>query len=91
MSVCHLDDGVHGAGLLTEAAVDALGHVDVVAGGSPAAVGAWLSLNGDGLVTQTAGQGSTQQHQYKAHLQGQGPDLPRSSGPTAQAWPGSYN
>lgn len=44
-----LDDGVHGAGFLAEAAVDALGHVDVVAGGSAGAVGSLLGLNGDGL------------------------------------------
>ena len=34
---------------LAEAAVDALGHVNVVAGGAAAAVSARLGLNGDGL------------------------------------------
>src|SRR5688500_9244933 len=33
-----LDDRIDRAGLLTEAAIDALGHVDVVAGGAAAAV-----------------------------------------------------
>lgn len=45
----HLHDGIHGAGLLAEAAVDALGHVDVVTRGAAAAVGAGLSLDGDRL------------------------------------------
>src|SRR6201999_4354224 len=44
-----LDDGVHRAGLLAQAAVDAFHHVDVVAGGAAAAVGAGLGLDGDGL------------------------------------------
>ena len=44
-----LDDGVNGARLLTEAAVDALGHVDVVARRATAAVRPLLSLDGDGL------------------------------------------
>src|SRR5215471_17808599 len=44
-----LDDGIDRAGLLAEAAVDALGHVDVVARGAPAAVVARLSLDGNGL------------------------------------------
>src|SRR5205085_10724845 len=37
------------AGLLTEAAIDALGHVDVVAGGAAAAVLARFGLDGDRL------------------------------------------
>lgn len=45
----HLDDGVHRASLLAEAAVDALRHVDVVAGGPAAAISPRLSLDGDGL------------------------------------------
>ena len=45
----HLHDGIHGAGLLAEAAVDALSHVDVVARGPAAAIGPRLSLDGDGL------------------------------------------
>src|ERR1700676_1907436 len=45
-----LDDGVDRAGLLTEAAIDALRHVDVVARRAPAAVVvARLGLDGDGL------------------------------------------
>ena len=44
------DDGVDGAGLLAEAAVDAFHHVDVEAGGPPRAVVApWPRLDGDGL------------------------------------------
>src|SRR3546814_762618 len=42
-------DGVHRAGLLAEAAVDALRHVDVVARGAPAAVAARLGLDDDAL------------------------------------------
>ena len=44
-----LDDGVDGAGLLAEAAVDALGHVNIVARRAPGAVSTLLRLNGDGL------------------------------------------
>lgn len=44
-----LDNGVYGARLLAEAAVDALGHVDVVAGCAAGAVGALLGFDGDGL------------------------------------------
>lgn len=43
------DDGVDGTGLLAEATVDALGHIDIVAGGPPGAVGAGLALDGDGV------------------------------------------
>ena len=42
-----------GAGLLAEAAVDALGHVDVVACGLAAAVLALVRLNSDGLERRT--------------------------------------
>lgn len=45
----HLHDGINRAGLLTETAVDTLGHVDVIACGPAAAIGSWLSLDGDGL------------------------------------------
>src|SRR5208283_1012895 len=49
LGVRTLDDGVHRAGLLAEAAVDAFDHVDVVAGRPPAAVLARLCLDGDRL------------------------------------------
>ena len=42
-----LDDGVHRAGFLAEAAVDALEQVDVVTGGAPRAVVTLFRLNGD--------------------------------------------
>src|SRR5690606_29333172 len=42
------DDRVHRAGFLAEAAIDALGHVDVVARGAAAAILARLALDGDG-------------------------------------------
>lgn len=45
----HLHNGVHRTRLLAEAAIDAFGHVDVVTGRPPAAVGTSLRLNGDGL------------------------------------------
>lgn len=48
----HLHDGVHRTRLLAEAAVDALGHVDVVASRPPAAVDSSLCFNGDGLETE---------------------------------------
>jgi hypothetical protein len=38
---------------LAEAAVDALGHVDVVAGGAAAAILTLLCLNSDGLDDET--------------------------------------
>jgi hypothetical protein len=44
-----LDNGVNGAALLAKTAVDALGHVDVVACGPPAAVHTLLGLNCDSL------------------------------------------
>src|SRR5262245_9142474 len=43
-----LDDRVDRAALLAEAAEDALGQVDVVAGRAAGAVGALLALDGDG-------------------------------------------
>lgn len=63
LGVGALDNGVHGARLLAEAAVDALGHVDVVAGCAAGAVGALLGLDGDGLgwadgLAQLAGNAS---------------------------------
>lgn len=44
-----LDNGVDGAGLLAEAAVDALGHVNVIAGGTAGAIGTLLGFDGNGL------------------------------------------
>ena len=41
------DDGVHGAGFLAKAAVDALGEVDVIARRAAGAVSALLGLDGD--------------------------------------------
>src|SRR6202008_3349859 len=49
LEVRPLDNRIDRAGLLAEAAVDALGHVDVVARGAAAAVFARLGLDGDGL------------------------------------------
>ena len=49
LEVGTLHDGVNRAGLLAEAAVDALGHVDVVSGGSPGTVAPLLCLNSDCL------------------------------------------
>lgn len=45
----YLYNGIHRAGLLTEATVDALGHVDVIASRPPAAISSSLCFNGDGL------------------------------------------
>lgn len=47
----HLYDSIHRTRLLTEAAVDAFGHVDVIASRPPAAVSASLCFNADGLNT----------------------------------------
>src|SRR5690606_25884329 len=44
-----LNDGIYRAGFLTEAAVDALGHVDVVPGGAAGAVLTRFGFDGDGL------------------------------------------
>src|SRR5690606_36867339 len=42
------DDGIHGAGLLAETAIDALRHVDVVArGAARAVIAAGARLDGD--------------------------------------------
>lgn len=49
LKVGSLDDGVDRTGLLAETAVDALGHVDVVAGGTTRSVRPFLRLDGDGL------------------------------------------
>jgi hypothetical protein len=51
---------INGAGLLTVTAIDAFGHVDVIAGGAAAAIIAWFRLNHNGLgganrLTQFAG------------------------------------
>lgn len=58
-----LNDGVDGARLLTETAVDALGHVNVVSRCPSGAVLALLGFNGDGLcwangLAQLAGNAS---------------------------------
>src|SRR4030095_8117313 len=49
LQVRPLDDGVDRAGLRTEPAIDALHHVDVVAGGAARSVLARLGLDGDRL------------------------------------------
>eukprot|EP00235_Prasinoderma_singulare_P009573 CAMPEP_0119166340 /NCGR_PEP_ID=MMETSP1315-20130426/5788_1 /TAXON_ID=676789 /ORGANISM="Prasinoderma singularis, Strain RCC927" /LENGTH=207 /DNA_ID=CAMNT_0007159715 /DNA_START=158 /DNA_END=781 /DNA_ORIENTATION=- len=49
LGVGALDNGVHGARLLAEPAIDALGHVDVVARGATATVLPLLGLDCDGL------------------------------------------
>src|SRR5712671_3756074 len=50
LEVGPLDDGIDRAGLLAQPAVDALHHVDVVAGGAArAVVAAGTRLDGDGL------------------------------------------
>lgn len=48
-----LDDRVDGTRLLAESAIDALRHVDVVAGGPSRAVRALFSFNRDGLCHKT--------------------------------------
>lgn len=50
----HLHNGVDRTGLLAEAAVDALGHVDVVTGGPATTISTRLCLDGDSLA-QTQG------------------------------------
>ena len=44
-----LNYGVHRAGLLAIAAVDAFGHVDIVAGCASRSVITWLGFDSDGL------------------------------------------
>ena len=57
LKVGSLHDGVHGAGLLAEPAVDTLGHVDVVSGGSPCAIAPLLGLNSNSLKGNFKSQG----------------------------------
>lgn len=47
--VLTLNDGVHRAGLLAVATVDALGHIDIVTGRPAASILTLLRLNGDSL------------------------------------------
>ena len=49
LEVGALHDGVNRTGLLAEAAVDALGHVNVVSGCPPRSVRSLLGLDSDGL------------------------------------------
>merc|ERR1712137_1421928 len=49
LSVGTLNNSIDGARLLAETAVDALGHIDIVASGPPAAVHTLLSLDSDSL------------------------------------------
>lgn len=49
LGVWRLDNGIDWAGLLAETAVDALGHVNVVAGGAAGSVFALFGFDGDGL------------------------------------------
>jgi len=44
-----LHDGIDGASLLAEAAVNALGHVDIVTGRSATAIGTRFGINSNGL------------------------------------------
>lgn len=54
----YLNNGINRTGFLAEAAVDAFGHVDVIARGPPAAIGSSLSLNSDSLRSIEKGKGS---------------------------------
>lgn len=49
----HLYNGINRTRLLTETAVDAFGHVDVIASRPPAAISTGLSFDGYGLDTNT--------------------------------------
>lgn len=49
LGVGALDDGVDGARLLAETAVDTFGHVDIVFGRSARTISSLLGLNGDSL------------------------------------------
>lgn len=49
LKVGTLGAGVHEAGHVAEATVDAFGHIHVLVGGLAAATGGGLSLGGDGL------------------------------------------
>lgn len=49
LKVWTLNNSINGAGFLTETTVDALGHIDVIACGPPAAIGSSLSFNSDSL------------------------------------------
>lgn len=58
----YLNNGINGTGFLTEATVDTLGHINVIACGSPAAISSGLSFNSDGLFI-TEGKGKRQKRQ----------------------------
>ena len=45
-----LDNSIDGAGLLAKPAVNALGHVDIISGGSTTSIRTSLSINCDGLI-----------------------------------------
>lgn len=51
----HLYNSIHGTRLLTEATVDAFGHVNVITGRPPAAVSACLCFYGDSLDKDSEG------------------------------------
>src|ERR1051326_3080440 len=73
LEVRPLDDGIDRAGLLTEAAVDAFDHVDVVARGPPRSViAARASLDGDRLgrtdrLAQFAGRSEEHTSELQSH------------------------
>lgn len=64
----HLHNGIHRTGLLTEAAVNAFGHVDVIARCPPAAVTAGLSLNCDCLKDEVDPHISQENHLKKVSI-----------------------
>lgn len=69
LSDTHLNDGVHRTRLLAEAAVDAFGHVDVVASRPSAAVSSSLCFYGDGLNTRHTNTNTHRTyHQYVSLL-----------------------
>lgn len=58
----YLNNGINRTGFLTETTVDTLGHINVIACGSPAAIGSGLSFNSDGLfITERKGKGQKRQ------------------------------
>lgn len=88
LGVRALHDGIHGARLLTEAAVNALGHINVVARRSSAAIFSLFSFDCDGLcradgLAQLAGdaallaRGVSSQSMFATEARGDGALLER--------------
>ena len=76
----YLDDGVNRASLLAKPTINALGHVNIILGGSPRVIGPWLGLYGDSPGRASA---LAQLARYAALLAG---GVPAQSVLTPETW-----